>query len=159
MAAGGQDIDHRSIPAATGAGATAATVSKGSLETLLASYRGALDAAVSLSATHVLPRLKGRTVIFCDVSGSMQSSATAKLPGRAGRGSARSCLETAALLGLMMYHASDAAELRIFSSPPSPHDPCHLQVPVSTSILDDTRTIAKLARTLGGGTDFPFDYM
>jgi len=123
---------------------------------LIERYRGSIDTAIKLSTQKNLPPIKGKTVVFVDVSGSMDCRVTSsKMP------SLQTAKDLAALLGLMLHHSSEECQVRIFSSPPSEWARPDLPVEGLTddSILENVKTVLKSASKLGGGTDFPFDYM
>ncbi|PRP83176.1 hypothetical protein PROFUN_09604, partial [Planoprotostelium fungivorum] len=122
---------------------------------LIERYRHSIDTAVKLSTQNNLPPIAGRTVVFVDVSGSMDTPVTRnKVP------SLQKAMDVAALIGLMIHHSAEDCHLRIFSSPSGNGRP---DLPVDDlsgdSILDNVNKILEKKRLLGGGTDFPFQYI
>lgn len=65
------------------------------------------------SIENSLDTIEGHTVIFADVSGSMQH----RLSGGKSYGSIRTCYEAAILLGLLLRQKCEKCTLYIFSSP------------------------------------------
>lgn len=125
---------------------------------LIRRYQEAIDTAIRLATLHNLPPVEGRTVIFCDVSGSMRQPCRSCKAGL-GQG-IQQAFEIAILLGLMLQSCCDEVDYRIFSSPARNSGKCHLSVPlVENTILDNVKRVTKEAEKLGGGTDFPFDYL
>jgi len=76
-------------------------------------------------------------------------------------GSIQTVLEIAILLGLMIQDCCENCDFRIFSSPSqSSKGRCDLSVPLeSNTILNNVARVIKYSETLGGGTDFPYDYI
>jgi len=76
-----------------------------------------------------------------------------------GMGSINEVRDVAILLGLMLKYVCDYCDFRIFSSPKT--DKCHLSIDIlEGSILDNMKKVIEIAEnSLGGGTDFPFDYL
>ncbi|ELR16276.1 TROVE domain containing protein [Acanthamoeba castellanii str. Neff] len=125
---------------------------------LIRRYQEAIDTAIRLATLHNLPPVEGRTVIFCDVSGSMRQPCRS-CKGGLGTG-IQQAFEIAILLGLMLQSCCDEVDFRIFSSPPRNGSKCHLSVPlVENTILKNVKRVTKQSEELGGGTDFPFDYL
>jgi len=124
-------------------------------ETLLAAYKAALETSIKLATTaNVLPVL-GHSVIFCDVSGSMG----AKLSGGSGLGSVRTCKDAGVLLGLMLRYVCESSDVIAFSSPGS-HQKCWFPISLqSENILENMKAVEEQSSVLGGGTDFPYDFV
>lgn len=123
---------------------------------LISRYREAIDTAIRLSVVNNLAPISGKSVVFCDVSGSMKCPcSTAKLP------SLQQVYEVAILLGLMLQDVCEECDFRIFSSPSSSSNgKCHLGIKlIPNTILANVKRVTDEAATLGGGTDFPFDYL
>jgi len=123
---------------------------------LIKKYQEAIDTAIKLATMHNLPPIIGKTVVFCDVSGSMKK--TCKTKGNTG--SIQEVFEIAILLGLCLQHCCEECDFRIFSSPGSGLVPCHLGIELrQDTILGNIKRVTSEADRLGGGTDFPFDYL
>ena len=123
---------------------------------LLAEYKAALETAIRIATTRNVKPIRGKSVVFVDVSGSMQCAVSG---GGTGMGSIRSCADVSILLGLMLKYVCQECELRIFSSPGS-HGKCHLPVELEEEgILANFARVKQARSRLGGGTDFPFDYL
>ena len=117
-------------------------------------YKIAVDQAIKTSIDKNLPQLKGHTVIFADVSGSMSCPISG---GKTSYGSVRTCKEAAILLGLMIRLKCEKCTYFIFSSP-GQHNKCYLEVNLEGfDILANTETIKRETCKLGGGTDFPYE--
>jgi len=124
---------------------------------LIESYRKAIDSAIKFAVVHNVLPITGNTVVFCDVSGSMQTPCSSAK----GLGSINSVHEIAILLGLMLKYVCDSCDLQIFSSPgKDSNSKCHLSVNVAEgTILENMKKVIEETNKLGGGTDFPFDYL
>jgi len=124
---------------------------------LIESYRKAIDSAIKFAVVHNVLPITGNTVVFCDVSGSMRTPCSSAK----GLGSINSVHEIAILLGLMLKYVCDSCDLQIFSSPGTESNmKCHLSVKVADgSILENMKKVIEETTKLGGGTDFPFDYL
>ena len=121
---------------------------------LLPKYKNAVDQAIRTSIDKNLPQLKGHTVIFADVSGSMSCPISG---GKTSYGSVRTCKEAAVLLGLMIRLKCEKCTYFIFSSPGA-NKKCYLEVNLEGyDILANTKAINQEASKLGGGTDFPYE--
>ncbi|CAG9322221.1 unnamed protein product [Blepharisma stoltei] len=119
------------------------------------SYYRALEEAVKLATALNIKPVKGNSVIFADVSGSMKCP----ISGEGGMGSVRTCMDIGILLGLMMRHVCENSEFVIFSSP-SNDGKCWKKIDLKgDNILELMNEVKQEASTLGGGTDFPFDYI
>ncbi|CAG9320965.1 unnamed protein product [Blepharisma stoltei] len=125
-------------------------------EETVENYKNALEEAVKLSTALNVKPVKGNSVIFADVSGSMGT----KISGEGGSGSDISCKEVGILLGLMMRHVCENSEFVVFSSPTTASPKCWKKVELEgENILNLINEVNQVASTLGGGTDFPFDYI
>jgi telomerase protein component 1 len=124
---------------------------------LLQEYRSAIENAVKIATSINVPPIRGNTVIFCDVSGSMET----KISGGQGLGSIRTCKEIGVLMGLMLKYVCESSKVCAFSSPGIGSDgKCWLEVETrSDSILDNMKTVFDQSTMLGGGTDFPYDFL
>lgn len=124
-------------------------------EALLSAYKAALETSIKLATTaNVLPVL-GHSVIFCDVSGSMG----AKLSGGSGLGSVRTCKDAGILLGLMLRYVCESSDVIAFSSP-GRHQKCWFPITLqSENILENMKAVEEQSSVLGGGTDFPYDFV
>eukprot|EP00971_Amphidinium_carterae_P333879 6468877-Amphidinium_carterae.1 len=71
-------------------------------------YKAALDKAVQIAVEARLGKLEGRTVVLCDVSGSMRYNDFAQ--GAKGIAGVTSAADLAILLGLLLFHMSQVAE-------------------------------------------------
>ena len=122
-------------------------------------YEAALEAAVKLATVNNVQPILGHSVIFCDVSGSMQT----QLSGGP-MGSITNCMQVGVLLGLMLRYVCESSEFIVFSSP-GRHNKCWFPVElpkdgIRDDILGSMETVLKQGReNLGGGTDFPYDYV
>jgi telomerase protein component 1 len=122
----------------------------------LARYQEALETAVRIATTINVKPIMGHSVVFCDVSGSM------RCPLSKGNGLAESvlCMDAAIMLGLMVRSVCKSVDFKIFSSKPSEDSKGWLPVEISTeNILATVELVKQEAEKLGGGTDFPFDYI
>ena len=123
---------------------------------LLQEYRSALENAVKIATSINVPPIRGNTVIFCDVSGSMETP----ISGGEGLGSIRTCREIGVLMGLMLKYVCESSKVCAFSSPRGLDGKCWVEVEVnSDSILDNMKTVMEKSSILGGGTDFPHDFL
>lgn len=124
---------------------------------LLQEYKSALENAVKIATSMNVPPIRGNTVIFCDVSGSMETP----ISGGQGLGSIRTCKDIGVLMGLMLKYVCESSKVCAFSSPGSGSDgKCWLEVEVnSDSILDNMETVLIESHKLSGGTDFPYDFL
>ena len=123
---------------------------------LLLKYKAAVDQAIKTSIDKNLPQLKGHTIIFSDVSGSMECPISGGT-GSASYGSVQTCKDAAIVLGLMIRLKCETCTYFIFSSP-GENTKCYLEVKLEGyDILENTNKINKEAETLGGGTDFPYE--
>jgi len=122
---------------------------------LIKRYQQAIDTAIRLSTVHNLRPIEGSTVVFCDVSGSMKHPCSS----RGNMGSLQTTMDIAILLGLMLQDSCEECDFRIFSSP-SKTKQCHLSVPLEpNTILNNIKRVVSETSKLGGGTDFPYDYL
>jgi len=122
---------------------------------LIQKYQQAIDTAIRISTLHNIKPIEGSTVVFCDVSGSMKCPCSS----RGNMGSLQSVLDIGILLGLMLQDVCDQCDFRIFSSPIT-GTRCDLQIPLkSNSILNNIKRVNEYISKLGGGTDFPYDYL
>jgi len=123
---------------------------------LIQKYREAIDTAIRISTMHNIKPISGRTVVFCDVSGSMDG----KCSTSGNMGSIQTVKEIAILLGLMLQDVCEECDFRIFSSPSKSGSRCDIAVELKpNTILDNIKRVLQEATKLGGGTDFPFDYL
>lgn len=127
-----------------------------SLETIR-DYKEALETAIRISTTLNVKPIMGHSVIFCDVSGSMRTP----ISGGSGLGSITDCMQIAVLLGLMLRSVCKSVDFKIFSSiKPGRTKKCWLPVDIEgNNILEEMDKVLELASMLGGGTDFPYDYV
>uniref|UniRef100_UPI00398E90D5 telomerase protein component 1-like n=1 Tax=Pristiophorus japonicus TaxID=55135 RepID=UPI00398E90D5 len=119
---------------------------------LLEMYRGALDMAIEISATHNVPRLPGRTVVLCYVDQSMNEPCLsakglyvprAGTQGGQGETKGPKMLEVAVLLGLMVKHVSEHYRLVLYTNT------SHLELDVgSGSILGNVGQVLQEAKKL-----------
>jgi len=125
---------------------------------LIQQYRQAIDTAIRISTMHNLKPIEGKTVVFCDVSGSMDCKCSTK--GNMG-GSIQKVKDVAILLGLMIQDSCEECDFRVFSSPGrDSNGKCDIAVPLeANTILNNVKRIEEYATRLGGGTDFPYDYL
>ena len=122
------------------------------VDTLIDDYKESIKKAIQIAIDKNLEEIKGHTLIFCDVSGSMRTP----ISGGKKYGSIVQCNEVALLLGLMIKSKCQNSSFYIFSSPGQHPDP-YLKIDlVSNDILEDMKTLKEESRKLGGGTDFPF---
>eukprot|EP01114_Cavostelium_apophysatum_P006176 TRINITY_DN1741_c0_g1_i2.p1 TRINITY_DN1741_c0_g1~~TRINITY_DN1741_c0_g1_i2.p1 ORF type:complete len:614 (-),score=239.75 TRINITY_DN1741_c0_g1_i2:40-1881(-) len=125
---------------------------------LIASYREAIDTAIKFATMKNLPPIDGKTVVFVDVSGSMKSNKCS----RGNLGKLQTSMDIAILLGLMIQFAAEDCNYRIFSSPANEEkDPrCDLPVElIEDTILNNVARVIAESEKLGGGTNFPFEYL
>lgn len=124
---------------------------------LITKYREAIDTAIRLATMKNIKPIEGKTVVFCDVSGSMKNPCST----RGNMGSIQTVLEIGVLLGLMCQDSCEECDYRIFSSPGTKTGGrCDIQVPLEpNTILNNVKRVLSYAEQLGGGTDFPYDYL
>ena len=81
--------------------------------------------------------------------------------GGSGLGSINDCMQVGILMGLMLNFVCESSQFRIFSSPkPGRTEKCHLPVEIQgDNILQNMDIVLEEVCKLGGGTDFPFDYL
>ncbi len=124
---------------------------------VFADYRKALDTAVKLATIHNVDPIRGSTVVFCNTS----EASKVQCNGAKGMGnSVRSIQEVGYLLGLMCKYVCEECDFRLFSSPSGLHKNCHVGVDlIEGTILDNMKIVAQKAAELGGGNEFPYDYL
>ncbi|KAL4453468.1 hypothetical protein ABPG74_017675 [Tetrahymena malaccensis] len=116
-------------------------------------YINSIEQAIKVSVNKNLDELKGHTVIFTDVSGSMQCP----ISGGKNYGSIRTCCECASVLGLMIKQKCEKNSFYIFSSP-GYNNKCYLKVDLPGDELGSSmQKLLTEAQKLGGGTDFPYE--
>lgn len=124
-------------------------------EETLKNYEQALEEAVKLATSLNIKPVRGNSVIFTDVSGSMDCP----ISGEKDLGSVTTCMQVGILLGLMMRHVCESSEFVVFSSPKG-NSLCWKEVKLTgdniLKLMNDVKTVAQ---QLGGGTDFPFDFI
>lgn len=122
---------------------------------LLDQYKDALNTAVKIATAENVKPISGHSVIFCDISGSMGT----RMSGQSITGSITNCMQVAVLLGLMLKSVCESVEFLVFSSPRN--GKCYLPVEEleGDRILEDMATVLGYQNKLGGGTDFPYDYI
>jgi telomerase protein component 1 len=120
-------------------------------------YKDALETAVRIATTTNVKPIMGHSVIFCDVSGSMRTP----ISGGSGLGTVKDCMQIGILLGLMLRSVCKSADFKIFSSiKPGRTKKCWLPVEIeSEGILESMEEVLEMVSLLGGGTDFPYDYV
>jgi len=124
---------------------------------LIKKYKESIDTAIRIATLHNIKPIEGRTVVFCDVSGSMKCNCSTR--GNMGS-SIQQVLDVAILLGLMCQDVCEECDFRIFSSPSETSQRCDLSVTLQpNTILDNIKRVMKEAEKLGGGTDFPYEYL
>jgi len=123
---------------------------------LIQKYRESIDTAIRIATLHNIKPIEGKSVVFCDVSGSMKCNCST----RGNMGSIQQVLDIAILLGLMCQDICEECDFRIFSSPSTQSGRCDLSVALQpNTILDNIKRVMKESEKLGGGTDFPFEYL
>jgi len=124
---------------------------------LIARYREAIDTAIRIATMNNIKPIEGNTVVFCDVSGSMKCPCSTK----GNMGSIQTVFDVGILLGLMIQDVCENCDFRIFSSPSNTSKGrCDISVPLdANTILNNISRVTKFSETLGGGTDFPYDYI
>jgi len=123
---------------------------------LIERYRSAIDTAIRFATMKNLKPIEGRSVVFCDVSGSMKCPCSS----RGNLGSLQEVMDVAILLGLMIQDVCEDCNFRVFSSPKEAKGRCDIEVPLEqNTILNNIKRVHKYAEQLGGGTDFPYDYL
>jgi len=81
------------------------------------------------------------------------------ISGEKGMGSVVQCKQIGILLGLMMRHVCESSDFIVFSSP-SQTQQCWERVSLEgDNILQLMQDVEGVASTLGGGTDFPYDFI
>jgi len=124
-------------------------------EPLIKKYKESIDTAIRISTMHNIKPIEGNTVIFCDVSGSMKCPCST----RGNMGSLQQVKDVAILLGLMCQDVCEECDFRIFSSP-GINKTCDISVPLEpNTILENIKRVNRESEKLGGGTDFPYDYL
>lgn len=119
-------------------------------------YKEAIETAIKIATSLNVNPIEGHSVIFCDVSGSMKTP----LSKGSGLNSSVQCFQAGILLGLMVRSACNSVDFKIFSSRTRETEKCWLDVEANTqSILKDLEIVEEESKKLGGGTDFPFDYI
>eukprot|EP00698_Gefionella_okellyi_P008948 TRINITY_DN2245_c0_g1_i1.p1 TRINITY_DN2245_c0_g1~~TRINITY_DN2245_c0_g1_i1.p1 ORF type:complete len:734 (+),score=227.50 TRINITY_DN2245_c0_g1_i1:129-2330(+) len=129
---------------------------------LLQRYRSALDTAIRLSVVHNVKPIKGRTDVFCDVSGSMRYVKSNTVRGGALGKSNIHPYEISMLLGLMVHYAAERGNIEVFGSRGGVHTVPHCVVEIPESqrgmILQNMAKMKEVADTMGGGNEFFYDY-
>lgn len=124
---------------------------------ILDRYKDALEQAIKIATAENVQPITGHSVIFCDVSGSMRTPVS----GADGLGSFADCMQIGLLLGLMLRFVCEKADFKIFSSPKPPRtNECYRTIDIQgDNILESLDGALEEVCKLGGGTDFPFDYL
>lgn len=125
---------------------------------LIARYRAAIDTAVRLATQRNLSPIRGHSVVFVDVSGSMDAPCSTRSNGM---GSLQSLKDVGIMLGLMLQSVCDSCDFRIFASASHrSNDRPDLAVPLSDeALLANVERVSRMAERLGIDTDFPVEYM
>ena len=115
-------------------------------------YKNSIDDAINLATSLNVDPIRGKTVIFYDCSGSMKCPISSKTVSKYSR-----CRDVGFLFGLMLRSVSENCEVYLFSS--KKKDKCWLKLDlVGDNIFDLLDHMNKMSATLGGGTEFPFDW-
>lgn len=127
---------------------------KNKTKPLVAEIMDALDVASCNSAMSCLPPMRGRHVVFVDVSGSMKMRCNTL-------GGFTTAMDVAMYLGLMCKYCMEDCELRLFSSPTRRGDRCDILVDSlkPNTILGNMELLREKACQLGGCTDFPYEVL
>ena len=124
---------------------------------LLDRYKEALETAIKIATAENVKPISGHTVIFCDVSGSMRTPVS----GAGSLGSFADCMQIGLLLGLMLRFVCENSDFKIFSSPKPPRSmECYRTIEIEgDNIIENLDEALEEVCKLGGGTDFPFNYL
>lgn len=115
-------------------------------------YKNSIDDAIKLATSLNVDPIRGKTVIFCDCSGSMSCPISSKTVSKYSR-----CQDVGFLFGLMLRSVSEDCEVYLFSS--TKRDKCWLKLDlVGDNIFELLEHMNDMSATLGGGTEFPFDW-
>ena len=115
-------------------------------------YKNSIDDAIKLATSLNVDPIRGKTIIFCDCSGSMSCPVSSKSVSRYNR-----CQDVGFLFGLMLRSVSEDCEVYLFSS--TKRDKCWLKLDlVGDNIFQLLEQMNEMSSTLGGGTEFPFDW-
>jgi len=122
-------------------------------------YRQALDQAVRLSVKSRLPVLDGRTVVLCDVSGSMRYNDFAI--SAKGVGGVTSAADLAILMGLLLFGmAKDGpANCRVALFSDGPSSPNQLQLEQEGSLLGQFKAVKEKVTDMGKSTELPMKWL
>ena len=121
----------------------------------LSKYEDSLTEATKLATTLNISPLRGHTVIFCDVSGSMSA------PISSGpMGSITTCMDLGLLFGVMMRHICELCDVYLLSSPRLPAYPkCWIKAELEgDDIFELVEELKCNGSKLGGNTHYPFDW-
>ena len=124
-------------------------------EETISNYKESLTEAIKLATTLNISPLRGHTVIFCDVSGSMSAPISS-----GAMGSIRTCMDVGLLFGVMMRHVCESCDFYLLSSPNPPDcQKCWIKVELEgDNIFELVEKLKEEGSKLGGGTDYPYDW-
>jgi len=121
-------------------------------------YKEALDCAVRLSVAARLPKLSGRTLVLCDVSGSMRYNDFAI--SAKGVGGVTSAADLAILMGILLFSMSEGPGhccVALFSDGPS--SPRELTLYCGESVFRQFVTAKEQLGDMGVTTELPLQWL
>eukprot|EP00761_Pharyngomonas_kirbyi_P012464 gb/GECH01012491.1/.p1 GENE.gb/GECH01012491.1/~~gb/GECH01012491.1/.p1 ORF type:complete len:786 (+),score=240.94 gb/GECH01012491.1/:1-2358(+) len=126
-------------------------------QTIVSKYRKALDESIRIATINNVVPLRGKSLVFCDVSGSMKYHEAKTVRGTAKF--VQTAADMAILFGLMINYVSEESETVLFSSPKTKNDQSfrRLKKLKPENILDNFSQAQKQAENMGVETFFPYE--
>lgn len=127
-------------------------------EELGSRYKDALECAIKLSVKASCPELSGKTLVLCDVSGSMRYNDFSV--GAKSIGGVTTAADLATLLGLLLFYMArddDQVSVALFSS--GERSPNPLCLSHSRGLLEQFKESKALVADMGKATEMPTSWL